>query len=498
MIRTHSRMAFIAVATALFFVWLPIKVYAGSASESEHYYDWKQNDPRWSSITIGSKTMGENGSAVTSLAMLLVKSGFKNESDFNPGTFANDLKSVGAFNGDEFDWNAPTKIVPQFKYCGETTAQYNGGYGWESLAEYYDEGYYMLVSPNNVHWMAVSSASTRYIGSTARFSDAYVYDPSGNVSWLDGERFYTLRVKLFSAPNVTGIVQSGSYSSEGDEMEFVLYESGLLEISGNGNMCGYIYRDTPPWQKNKNLISSVRISGNITNIGGGAFDGCSNLTSITIPNSVTSIGSEAFNICNNLTDVNYKGSAEEWEKISIGNNNAPLTGADIHYNWEIVQSGKCGDSITYKLYENGLLELNGSGAMYDYSHVYSPLEQRSDITSVVIVFHYIGASPVALVAVLEMIPIDGRLEMKQARLVFTLQGRIDLCGVLILLVGLPFGSSVERARAPSFVRDACVPADRQLFVVHLSLVESFQTTIVGVERSCFRSVEPVAALVAGA
>ena len=169
MIRTHSRMAVIAVAAALFFVWLPMKVYAGSSSESEHYYDWKQNDPRWSSITIGSKTMGENGSAVTSLAMLLVKSGFKNESDFNPGTFANDLKSVGAFNGDEFDWNAPTKIVPQFKYCGETTAQYNGGYGWESLAEYYDEGYYMLVSPNNVHWMAVSSASTRYIGSTARF-----------------------------------------------------------------------------------------------------------------------------------------------------------------------------------------------------------------------------------------------------------------------------------------------------------------------------------------
>ena len=34
MIRTHSRMAFIAVATALFFVWLPIKVYAGSATES--------------------------------------------------------------------------------------------------------------------------------------------------------------------------------------------------------------------------------------------------------------------------------------------------------------------------------------------------------------------------------------------------------------------------------------------------------------------------------
>ena len=31
-----------------------------------------------------------------------------------------------------------------------------------------------------------------------------------------------------------------------------------------------------------------------------------------------------------------------------------------------VKSGKCGDNITYTLYDDGLLELNGSGAMYDY------------------------------------------------------------------------------------------------------------------------------------
>lgn len=152
-------------------------VFANS-SASEHYYDWKQNDPRWSSITIGSKTMGENGSAVTSLAMLLVKSGFKNESDFNPGIFANDLKSVGAFNGDEIDWNAPTKLVPQFKYCGETTVSCHPGYGWNSLAEYYDDGYYIVVSPvNREYWMAVEKVSTRHMSSTVTCSYASVLDP---------------------------------------------------------------------------------------------------------------------------------------------------------------------------------------------------------------------------------------------------------------------------------------------------------------------------------
>ena len=46
-------------------------------------------------------------------------------------------------------------------------------------------------------------------------------------------------------------------------------------------------------------------------------------------------------------------------------------------------SGKCGENVSWSL-KNGVLTISGSGAMYDYSHDYSPLEQRSDITSVVI------------------------------------------------------------------------------------------------------------------
>ncbi len=46
-------------------------------------------------------------------------------------------------------------------------------------------------------------------------------------------------------------------------------------------------------------------------------------------------------------------------------------------------SGKCGENVKWSL-KNGVLTISGSGAMYDYSHGYSPLEKRSDITSVVI------------------------------------------------------------------------------------------------------------------
>ena len=64
-------------------------------------------------------------------------------------------------------------------------------------------------------------------------------------------------------------------------------------------------------------IKKVYLSDSIIRIGDSAFLKCRNLTSITIPNSVTSIRSRAFEDCSSLTTVNYKGTEEQWNKISI-------------------------------------------------------------------------------------------------------------------------------------------------------------------------------------
>ena len=78
-------------------------------------------------------------------------------------------------------------------------------------------------------------------------------------------------------------------------------------------------------------LTSVTIGNSVTTIDEGTFSRCSKLTSVTIGNSVTYIGREAFYRCVGLETVYYKGTAEEWKKISIGYDNSNLTSATRYY-----------------------------------------------------------------------------------------------------------------------------------------------------------------------
>ena len=77
-------------------------------------------------------------------------------------------------------------------------------------------------------------------------------------------------------------------------------------------------------------LTNVKIGDSVTNIGEGAFEDCENLTNVVLPVSVTSIGGYVFN-GSRLTDVYYKGTEEEWKKISIDPNNSYLTDAKRYY-----------------------------------------------------------------------------------------------------------------------------------------------------------------------
>ncbi len=79
-------------------------------------------------------------------------------------------------------------------------------------------------------------------------------------------------------------------------------------------------------------LASIKLPNNLSRINTYTFESCYDLESITIPLSVTSIGDGAFYYCSALKNVYYTGSEEQWQNISIGEQNNKLKYAAIHYN----------------------------------------------------------------------------------------------------------------------------------------------------------------------
>ncbi|MCD8208862.1 MAG: leucine-rich repeat domain-containing protein [Bacteroidales bacterium] len=71
-------------------------------------------------------------------------------------------------------------------------------------------------------------------------------------------------------------------------------------------------------------LKSVRISEGLTRIGDYAFYGCTFLSSVTLPGSLKHVGKHAFRGCPCLKEVIYAGTEKGWEKVRVGDFNAPL------------------------------------------------------------------------------------------------------------------------------------------------------------------------------
>ncbi len=118
-----------------------------------------------------------------------------------------------------------------------------------------------------------------------------------------------------SAREAKGVVASGVC---GADLSWTLYDSGVLSISGTGDMTDYHAGDeappapiddeepetTAPWfDAHGDEIRSVVIGQGVTGIGNCAFSLCAKLQSVTIPSSVRRIGKYAFSECDLLSDV---------------------------------------------------------------------------------------------------------------------------------------------------------------------------------------------------
>ncbi len=134
-------------------------------------------------------------------------------------------------------------------------------------------------------------------------------------------------------------------------------------------------------------LTSIIIPNGVTIIDYGAFLECKNLTSVVIPLSVQSIGIRAFEFCKNLTSIQFKGTVEQWNTITLGenwNSNVPATYVQCsngkatsvpplnERNWKMVDDG--GINYFWGIDENGVVR-DEYGNEYTMKELYKELQK---------------------------------------------------------------------------------------------------------------------------
>lgn len=142
---------------------------------------WKQCDPRWGNMYVGSKTICRIGCALTSLSIQLARSGvpLNVSGEFNPGTFMQTHKSNGGFSDNIITWNV-SRIAPNFKLIASHEALFGTKENKiNTLKKYAADGEYIVlgvrhgVGQDIGHYVAYNDSSS---------DEIFIFDPAGNTT----------------------------------------------------------------------------------------------------------------------------------------------------------------------------------------------------------------------------------------------------------------------------------------------------------------------------
>ena len=134
---------------------------------------------------------------------------------------------------------------------------------------------------------------------------------------------------IFIRANIANAADSVIASGEcGTSMTWALNKSGVLTISGSGNMSN---DSASAWADYQEQVKSVIFDGDITSIGKNAFKENHNIVEIDLPSTVKTIGEYAFYNCTKLKNVKIPSSlvrvsecafygCSSLENIDLGNN----------------------------------------------------------------------------------------------------------------------------------------------------------------------------------
>ena len=138
-----------------------------STGSTGPYAGWKQADPAWGSITIGTsnETIARVGCLVTSVSMLIAKSGVETtvDGEFNPGSFVKKLNETGGFSGALLNWAAVSNAAPNFVFqdkvyvLGQSQEQ-----KLQAIKNLLNQGYYVVAEVKGntgSHWVAIDEVN---------------------------------------------------------------------------------------------------------------------------------------------------------------------------------------------------------------------------------------------------------------------------------------------------------------------------------------------------
>ncbi|MBE6688450.1 MAG: DUF5050 domain-containing protein [Ruminococcaceae bacterium] len=180
------------------------------------YKSWKQYDSRWANIKFpNGETVKGVGCLVTSIAILIVGSGIRDEAHFNPGTFVESLKNNNGFSGASLYWSAVERVVPEFKVYSSWTSLYGTKKEKaDAIASHLNAGRKVVIrAVSNQHWVAADKVENGKV---------YICDPGRNVTDL---------FSYYDAEDVTRIAVFHPISSEA-----VKYESGVYSITSDDGL----------------------------------------------------------------------------------------------------------------------------------------------------------------------------------------------------------------------------------------------------------------------
>lgn len=167
------------------------------------FINWRQAGQSWSNIRIGntSSTIGNIGCLVTSIAILIEKSGANTTIvPFNSGTFVEALNNNGGFDEKGNLYYAPiNKVVPNFRYIenvnlrGKTRAE-----KLELIKQYLNLGFHITIevkgaTPGNQHWVAILGVDGNNVNIVDPASDktdlwsAYEWSKSSQFNYFKAE-----------------------------------------------------------------------------------------------------------------------------------------------------------------------------------------------------------------------------------------------------------------------------------------------------------------------